>query len=434
MSDNFDNNDNTIPNPRVTNPDYDDYNQPTVPSASSQAPQVYSTSEYTHQSRSAPPPPPPAYNSSARERSRKRRVSGRNRNSEWAWVIVAGGMIGVFAIVILGILIVLRLPQEEVAVIPTADVVAELPTPVDARTEFIENSGEITGNVLSLPDGSTIELTPWDGTSRFTMILVGLDRRPGETGLGYRTDTMMLVSIDPTTGSIGILSIPRDLYVQVPGYTELQRINTPMVFGEARQEGYGPTLLMQTVQLNLGIRVHDFMAVDFQAFIDIVDLIGGIDVTIDYNINDAAYPNMNYGYDPFYLAAGSHHLDGYDALRFARTRHGSSDIQRAERQQQVIFAIRDRVLNLDMIPQLLVQAPAIWSTLSDNVYTGLSLEQLIQLGLYSVDIDLDNIETGVIDFSYLQSYTTESGASVLIPNRSRLGGLMAEVFGVNYSE
>jgi LCP family protein required for cell wall assembly len=428
MSDNFDNNKHNTPS------NYDDASQSTIPSPSSQSPQVYSTSAYSQKSRSTPPPPPPDHNSSARERSRRRRTSKRNQASEWAWVIIAGGMIGVFALVIIGILIVLRLPQGSQEVIPTADVAAELPTPVDARTEFVLENSDINGDILSLPDGSTIQLVPWDGTSRFTMILAGLDRRPGETGIGYRTDTMMLLSIDPQTNSIGVLSIPRDLYVQVPGYTELQRINTPMVFGEARQAGYGPELLMQTVQLNLGIRVNDYMAVDFQAFIDIVDLIGGVDVTIDYTINDAQYPNMNYGYDPFYLPVGTHHLNGYDALRFARTRHGSSDIQRAERQQQVIFAIRDRVLNRDMIPQLLMQAPAIWNTLSNNVSTGLSLEQLIQLGLYAKDIDINNIKTGVIDFSYLQGHTTESGASVLIPNRARLGELMAEVFGANYSQ
>lgn len=431
MTDNFDNNDNTIPNPRVTNSGYDDSLQPTVPSTSS-IPPAYSTSAYTQQSRSAPPPPPPSRDSNVRERSKKRRVKG--KRSEWAWVVIAGAMMAGFAIVIISLLVILRLPQEEVIVIPTANVVAELPTPVDARTQFVTDGSQINGDVLALPDGSSIELKPWDGQSRFTMILTGLDRRPGETGLAYRTDTMMLVSLDPETNSIGILSIPRDLYVQVPGYTQLQRINTPMVFGESRQPGYGPTLLQQTVQLNLGIRVHDYMAVDFQAFIDIVDLIGGIDVSIDYTINDPQYPNMNYGYDPFYLPAGTHHLNGYDALRFARTRHGSSDIKRAERQQQTIFAIRDRVLSLDMIPQLLIQAPALWSTLNDNVYTGLSLEQIIQLGLFAKDIDLDNIKTGVIDFSYLQSYTTESGASVLIPNRSRLGTLMIEVFGANYSQ
>lgn len=433
MPDNFDDNDNTIPNSRVTDSEYDASSQPTVPSAAN-VPPAYSTSAYTQKARSVPPPPPPSRNSNMRERSKKRRVQGRNGGSDWAWVIIAAAMMGVFAIVLLGILIILRLPQDEIKVIPTANVVAELPTPIDARTEFVADGSEIDGDVLSLPDGSSIELKPWDGQSRFTMILVGLDRRPGETGLAFRTDTMMLVSIDPETSSIGILSIPRDLYVQVPGYTELQRINTPMVFGESRQVGYGPTLLQQTVQLNLGIRIHDYMAVDFQAFIDIVDVIGGIDITIDYTINDLQYPNMNYGYDPFYLPAGTHHLNGYDALRFARTRHGSSDIQRAERQQQSIFAIRDRILNLDMIPQLLIQAPSLWNTMSDNVYTGLSLEQIIQLGLYSKDIDLDNIKTGVIDFSYLQTYTTESGASVLIPNRARLGSLMTNVFGSSYSQ
>lgn len=434
MTDNFDNNDNTIPNPRVTNPDYDDMSQPTVPSQST-VPPAYSTTAYTEQqSRSTPPPPPPSRHTGVRERSKKRRVKGKGSGSEWAWVVIAGTMMAGFAVIIIGLLVILRMPAEEVVVIPTADVAAELPTPVDARTQFVSDGSEIRGDVLSLPDGSSIELKPWDGQSRFTMILVGLDRRPGETGLGFRTDTMMLVSLDPETNNIGILSIPRDLYVQVPGYSELQRINTPMVFGESRQPGYGPTLLMQTVQLNLGIRVHDYMAVDFQAFIDIVDLIGGIDVTIDYTINDPQYPNMSYGYDPFYLPAGTHHLNGYDALRFARTRHGSSDIQRAERQQQTIFSIRDRVLNLDMIPQLLIQAPSLWNTMSDNVYTGLSLEQVIQLGLYAKDIDINNIKTGVIDFSYLQGYTTDSGASVLIPNRSRLGSLMSEVFGASYSQ
>lgn len=433
MTDYFDDNDNTVPSSRVTDSGFEDSSQPTVPSQST-IPAAYSTTDYSRQSRTAPPPPPPSRNNSVRERSNKRRVQGKRRNNEWAWVVIAGTMMVGFAIIIIGLLVILRLPQEEVVVIPTADVIAELPTPIDARTQFVDDGSAINDDVLSLPDGSTIELKPWDGQSRFTMILAGLDRRPGETGIGYRTDTMMLVSLDPETNGIGILSIPRDLYVQVPGYSALQRINTPMVFGESRQPGYGPTLLMQTVQLNLGIRVHDYIAVDFQAFIDIVDLIGGIDVSIDYTINDRQYPNMNYGYDPFYLAAGTHHLNGYDALRFARTRHGSSDIQRAERQQQAIFAIRDRVLNLDMIPQLLIQAPSLWDTYSDNVYTGLSLEQVIQLGLFAKDIDMSNIQTGVIDFSYLQSYTTESGASVLIPNRARLGTLMTEVFGGSYSQ
>ncbi|MGV2434762.1 MAG UNVERIFIED_CONTAM: LCP family protein [Anaerolineae bacterium] len=195
----------------------------------------------------------------------------------------------------------------------------------------------LSGSLLTLADGREIVVESWDGTSRFTILVMGLDRRPGESGLQYRTDTMMLVSLDPQTNSVGILSIPRDLYVSVPGYATLQRINTPMASGELQCEGCGPNLAMQTAQNNLGIRVNEFIAVDFSAFINFVDLIGGIDVTTTYTINDPAYPNMYYGYNPFYLVAGDHHLDGVTALKFARTRHGSSDFERALRQQEVLY-------------------------------------------------------------------------------------------------
>jgi LCP family protein required for cell wall assembly len=394
-------------------------------------PAVYRTSDYVQARYDSPPPPPPR-DSGARDRVRKRRVQ--QRDNSWLWVMVAGVLFSLVLIVGVGALLIAQSSNTQEEILPTADLrSAQLPTPVVARSEF-DDLDLALGENLILPDGSSIALTPWDGQSRFTMVLVGLDRRPGETGLAYRTDTMMLISIDPATNAIGVLSIPRDLYVQVPGYANLQRVNTPMVFGESQRLGYGPVLLMQTVQLNLGIRVNDYMAVDFQAFIDVIDAIGGIEVTTDYTINDRLYPDMNYGYDPFYLPAGTHQLSGYDALRFARTRHGDSDIRRAERQQQVIYAMRDKVLRLDMIPSLLLQAPALWASWEENVYTGLSLEQIIQLGLYVKDVPLENIQMGVIDYRYLQSYSTPDGQSVLIPNRARLGNLMVEVFGGTYSQ
>ena len=393
---------------------------------------VYSTRDYDK--RNVPPPPPPATESDVRQRVRRRRMNKRSSNGEWAWVIVAAALFSVVLVITFGALIVVQSPAQA-EVIPTADVSEYLPTAVVARSEFDGASGSgLSDEVLVLPDGSSMELIPWDGESRFTMIMVGLDRRPGETGMSYRTDSMMLVSIDPTTRQIGILSIPRDLYVQIPGYSSLQRINAAMVLGEQQRAGYGSTLLMQTVQLNLGIRVNDYMAVDFQAFIEIVDAVGGITVETDYVINDPRYPSMNYGYDPFYLPPGEHQLNGYDALRFARTRHGDSDIQRAERQQQVLYAIRDKVLSLDMLPSLVGRSPQLWQTLDDNVYTGLSLEQVVQLALFVRDVPRENISTGVINYRYLQSYTTSSGASVLIPNRARLGELMVDVFGATYSQ
>jgi LCP family protein required for cell wall assembly len=263
---------------------------------------------------------------------------------------------------------------------------------------------------------------------------MGLDRRPGETGLGYRTDTMLLLSLDPRTQGIGVLSIPRDLYVDVPGYSALRRINEPMALGELQRLNYGPILAMETVQYNLGIRVNNYIIVDFQAFVQIVDALGGIEVTTEYVIDDQYYPTMNYGYERFYLSAGRNLLDGQTALKFARTRHGDSDIERGKRQQQVIFALLDKVSKPENLPQVLGQVPALWNALQDNFYTNLSLDQMVQLGLYVKDIPREKINSGSISYENLMDYTTPQGAQVLIPNRARLGELMASVFGASYSE
>jgi LCP family protein required for cell wall assembly len=405
--------------------------QPARPNASTSVntPPVNRGSTYYNGALRPPPPPDGSPESAARERVRRRRVKKRHPGGEWAWVVIALTMLGVVVMVSMGVFILLRASQQPSEVIPTA--AAVLPTPVDARGDGI---GGGTGQVMTLSDGRSIELIPWDGSSRFTFLMVGLDRRPGETGLAYRTDTMMLISIDPTTNSIGILSIPRDLYVDVPGYSEPQRVNSPMVLGELRQPGFGPQLMMQTVQYNLGMRVNDYMAVDFNTFITLVDAIGGVDINVPYNISDPQYPNMYYGYDPFYLRAGLQHLDGATALKYSRTRHGDNDFQRAERQQAVLYAIRDKILNLDMLPQLLVQAPTLWSQLSTGISTGLHFEQIIQLALYLKDIPGENIRTGVINDQYTISYMTSQGASVLVPDRERIGPLMVDVFGANYSQ
>jgi polyisoprenyl-teichoic acid--peptidoglycan teichoic acid transferase len=379
-----------------------------------------------------PPPPAPQHESAVRERVRRRRVNSRSRGGEWAWVVIAISLLSVVVVISMSVFVVLRASQAKEDIVPTAAVI--LPTAVDVGNGL--NAQGIAGNgqQFTLDDGRSLTLTPWDGTSRFTVLLVGLDRRPGETGLAYRTDTMMLVSLDPATKSLGILSIPRDLYVEVPGYSELQRVNSPMVLGELQQPGYGPELMKQTVQNNLGIRVHDYIAVDFNTFITIIDAIGGVDVDVPYNISDPEYPNMYYGYDPFYIKAGEHHLDGATALKYARTRHGDNDFQRAQRQQQVLYAVRDRVLNLNMLPQLIVQAPTIWNAISDGVSTGLSFDQILQLVWYLKDISSSNIHTGVIDEHYTVGYSTPRGESVLVPDRAHLGELMVQVFGANYSQ
>ena len=273
---------------------------------------------------------------------------------------------------------------------PDSDLRPALPTPVNARSEYIADGRRVGVDILQLDDGSLIEMVAWDGQSRYTIVVGGLDRRPDQTGEPVRTDSLMLVSIDPSRKALGVLSIPRDLWVRIPEQEEHDRINRAYFLGEGRATGYGPRLLQQTVSWNLGMRVHNYILVDFQAVIDIVDHLGGVEVTIDYTIDDERFPDMNYGYDPFYLPAGTHILDGWDTLRFARTRHGNNDVRRAERQQMVLYAIRDRVLSLNVL-QLIGQAPALLATLGEHVQTGLELEQIVQLALLVKDIAFEDI-------------------------------------------
>lgn len=138
------------------------------------------------------------------------------------------------------------------------------------------------------------------------------------------------------------------------------------------------------------------------------------------------------GYDPLYIRAGRQWMNGELALKYARSRHGSSDFDRARRQQQVIAAVRERILRYDMLPSLLLQATNLWASLSGHVRSGLSLEQWLRLALYAKDVPSENIRYGVLDGRYVQPMLW-NGMSVLAPNRALIGGLLVEVFGANYN-
>lgn len=389
---------------------------------------VYSAAQYLQ---SQPTTGLPGSLSGARQR--QRRVNQRRRRNDWAWVILAGGMISVFGFLVLAMIVLIRLPRSVQQVMPTAELQPVLPTPVNARSEYIADGRRVGVDVLQLNDGSLIELAPWDGKSRFTIIIGGLDSRPDQEGEPVRTDSLMLVSIDPASNGIGVLSIPRDLWVRIPEQENHDRINRAYFIGESRATGYGPRLLQQTVSWNLGMRIHNYVLIDFQAVINIVDHLGGIEISIDYEINDQRFPDMNYGYDPFYLPAGSHLLDGRDTLRFARTRHGNNDVRRAERQQMVLFALRDRVLSLNTL-QLIGPVPSLLATLGDHVETGLELEQIIQLALLLKDVEFDNISMRVMDFEFLEEYVTEEyQQQVLVPRVERLPILLSQTFGEDYA-
>jgi LCP family protein required for cell wall assembly len=258
---------------------------------------------------------------------------------------------------------------------------------------------------------------------------MGIDQR-GNQGGYWRTDTMIIVTIDPQAQTVGMISIPRDLWVPIWGYNTENRINTAHYYGDAYgYPGGGPALARDTVAYNLGIPIHHYVRLNFTAFEELIDEIGGIDIYVEQTINDPRYPDEGTGYDPFYLPAGQHHLNGEIALKYARTRHGTSDFARAERQQQVILAVRDQVVRLNQLPRLIAKGPEILNTLGDSVQTDLTFDQAAQLARILNDIPPETYRGAVIDQSYTQPYTTDTGAQVLIPLRSRIATLYESFFG-----
>ncbi|MCJ7550531.1 MAG: LCP family protein, partial [Anaerolineae bacterium] len=270
-------------------------------------------------------------------------------------------------------------------------------------------------------------LPTWAGTDRVTVLVLGVDERSQETG-PWRTDTIMLLTLDPVSRQAGVLSIPRDLWVPIPGYSD-GRINTAHFLGDLyNYPGGGPALSAETVEYNLGVPIDYTVRVNFQAFVVMVDQIGGIDVYVETTIDDPLYPDYNYGYDPLHIGAGWHHFDGEMALKYARTRHTSSDFDRARRQQQVAMAILDRVTSYELLPELARAAPELYKTLSSSVLTDMALDQMLALGNLAIDVDREAIRFGVIDQTCTQPWLTPEGAQVLVPLRDCMRELRDYVF------
>lgn len=275
----------------------------------------------------------------------------------------------------------------------------------------------------------------WDGQSRFTVLVMGIDRRPDDTNRTYlddvRADTVMIASYDPAAQQIGILGIPRDLYFARADNGGLARVNSLLVFGEQRQSGYGPYFALETLQNNLGMYIDTYVAFDFEAFITLVDALGGITVDVEYTIHDPSFPDMYYRYDPLYLTPGTYLFNGYDALRYARTRHGDSDYLRVQRQLQVVRAIRDQLRDEKVLARIVAQAPLLFQRLQNKLYTNLPLEHGLALGLAMMDVEDINIVTGSIDQSFSYNYNTGTEV-VRVPDRNRLAELLIAVFGATY--
>jgi LCP family protein required for cell wall assembly len=268
---------------------------------------------------------------------------------------------------------------------------------------------------------------PWDGGSRVTMLVMGLDYRDWATGEGPpRTDTMILLTIDPLTLTAGMLNIPRDLWVNIPGY-DYGKINTAYALGETYQvPPYGgPTLAMQTVEALLGVDINYYAQIDFYAFERFIDELGGIylDVPAEIKVDPLGEGNT------VTLQAGHWLINGPVALAYARARNtAGGDFDRSTRQQQVILAIFDRILELGP-GQLAARAPALYEELSAGVHTNLSLDDALRLGWLALDTR-DNIARGAIapPNAVILAKSPDGSQDILIPVPDQIRLVRDQVF------
>ncbi|MCU0464292.1 MAG: LCP family protein [Anaerolineae bacterium] len=303
--------------------------------------------------------------------------------------------------------------------------------------------GAVGGVALAQDDAPPVQGGGrWDGQSRFTVLVMGMDRRPGARDtLNTRTDAILVVSFDPGAlddpidDSIGVLHIPRDIHITpLDVSTAYLRVNTLMVQGEAIQENYGPFYAMDTISYNLGMYIDGFVTFDFEAFISIVDALGGVEIDVPYAINDQTYPDMNYGFDPFSVRAGPQLMDGETALKYSRTRHNDNDYQRGERQMQVLTAVGLKATDASVLPGLLLNAPTLLSDLTGHVYTDLTMDEMVPLALFAARVPAENVRTGSVSGQYMASVVvTGDGGTLPVPNYDLLPDLMREVFGATYA-
>lgn len=250
-------------------------------------------------------------------------------------------------------------------------------------------------------------LTHPDG--QINIMLLGSDQRPNDGG--FRTDTIQLLTINPQEGTVKQTSFPRDLYVYIPGYT-VQRINTAMAWG-------GFEALASTMEYNFGVKPEYYVLINFWSFKDIIDSMGGISVHIGQNLCD-----QRDGYESFCVSQGTMWMDGETALWYVRSRYTSSDLDRGRRQQEVLQAIFDQLLNLDGLRR----APELYQIYKQNVITNLDLDFITSvLPIAKHLADTRQVGRFSIGEGQVYNWTTPGGAMVLMPVRDAVLEVMRQV-------
>lgn len=253
---------------------------------------------------------------------------------------------------------------------------------------------------------------------RINILLLGIGG-PGHNG-PFLTDTIIIASLKPSTGHIAMVSIPRDLGVDVPGYG-IQKINSANAYGEAKQEGAGAIFATQVIEDTFDIKIPYYARVDFEAFREIIDNVGGIKIDVEKTFTDHEFPAPNDGYKSLTFMQGIQNMNGERALQYARSRHGNnkegSDFARAKRQQKVILALKEKILSFQTLANP-IRISKIIKSLGTHVSTNIEFSNMISLLKIGRYANLSNIITLVFDIEengFLESSYTDAGAYILSP-------------------
>lgn len=278
----------------------------------------------------------------------------------------------------------------------------------------------------------------WDGASRINILFIGLDARDLEVNNGPpRSDTMILFSIDPITKTAGMLSIPRDMWVNIPGFG-YSRINTAYSSGEGNQlPGGGSGLAMKTVSQFIGIPVDYYVQVDFNVFTIMVDELINIGGCIEvYPTEKMVLDPIGAGTDKIVITPGGARelCNGWRVLAYARNRKTSGgDTDRARRQQEVILALQKIIFKPENFPLFIQRSTELYTKLSSGIKTNLTFDDALQLAVLGKDISPQSIKTGVIDPQQgmaIFDNTTLNGeaASIMKPVMDKIRVLRDEIF------
>jgi len=318
-------------------------------------------------------------------------------------------------------------------------IVTPLPSATNLPTSTLTDPGEQSAQVTPTPDMTKVNLPTAEPISTLspeelvqlpdavTFLLLGSDTRGGTS---FRTDTILIGIVRPKDGTVSLISIPRDLWVNIPWVGE-NRINVAYQYGELYgYPGGGPGLLKETIKTNLGIEIDFVAMVDFNGFRQVVDTIGGIDVPVvcaytDWRLIDPSYdPEWEDNWNLFTAGPGVVHMDGDYALWYARSRKMSNDFDRGRRQQEVIRAIFQQVGKQGYLSKL----PELYRDLSSLFITDVSLIDLLKLAPIAVKMSNADIRSYYIAHEYVSDIITAAGAYVLLPNIPLIHELFYEAY------